>query len=1102
MPLHIHHGPHLQALTDSLGSILASPPDDPFALEVVSVPTAGVRDWLLQQLSLRLGVVANIEFAFPGRFNAAILGEPLQSSSPWDLDRLTWVVLDVLERGLVDVPGADLRDPYPIARHIADLFDRYATNRPQMLQQWASGLDGDGTIDDLERIATLPAEHAWQPRLWRAVRELIGTPSRAELLDVALAALRSGAAEPALPQRVAMFGTSAVTTAQLQLLDALAAVRDVDLFVVHPSNVSWVASSRRLAGRLQPRGTFDVASGARHPLLRSWARPAFETAVLIGGLDASVESGEHPAVAQPTSVLHHLQAAIVTDAVPARAATTDEHAADRSVQIHACHGITRQLEVLCDSLGHAFVDDHTLRPQDVVILCPQLDRVAPLIESVFRRSTLPLPVRVSDLSLGQGNPIAQALSAVLMTASGRCTGPDLLALCSLAPVRRAFGLDDDDIERIDGWIDDLRITWGLGAGQRGVWVPDHIIDGTWTAALDRLLLGAAMAAPTPRVAAADLVPYDDMDASATATAGRLSELVARLERARLFVSTRHPIEDWVVLLTQLVESFCDVSPADAWQVTEVLQLLDEVADHAVVAGQSNPAPLGIADVRAVLAGVLADERGRLQLRSGAITATAMVPVRNVPYRVVCIVGLDEGTLRSAGIDGDDIVASRPCVGERDERVEGRHLLLDAVLAAGDRLIITCDGNDITTNRELPLPVLVSELVDVVRVTAGHDVVVRHPRQAFDERNFMAGSGGAGPGFDASMLAAATVRRTAAPASGLWPLLDQQIPVAVTIDQLVESCVRPARTYVRQRLDLRLPRRVEDGSTDIPLMAEALDQWKLAMDLIAMARVNATEIDEATWRDALRRSGQLPPGQLAAAAIDDIDDIVDQLFGTVIDLRDRLAAAVTVPVESVVEVPSAPGATMVLLDRVPDVFERQVLLVSHSHLNARSRMRVALSLAALVVAQPQEAWSGLIVMRPRKTGKPVARLLQPRSDGDPVAAARRFLSVAADLHVRALLEPLPLLEKTGEDLHETGNVEDDDFGRDLNDDASRFVWGDFTVDDLLAVPLREDGELPGVVDAARRGVASGLPGRGGRAVAFADHVWGAYEAFVDETDGAG
>src|SRR6202020_2976548 len=103
---------------------------------------------------------------------------------------------------------------------------------------------------------------------------------------------------------------------------------------------------------------------------------------------------------------------------------------------------------------------------------------------------------------------------------------------------------------------------------------------------------------------------------------------------------------------------------------------------------------------------------RANFRTGHLTVCTLMPMRSVPHRVVCLLGLDDGAFpRRTARDGDDLLLSEPRVGDRDHRSEDRQLLLDALLAAQEALIITYSGSDELTNAPLPSAVPVGELFD-------------------------------------------------------------------------------------------------------------------------------------------------------------------------------------------------------------------------------------------------------------------------------------------------------------------------------------------------------------------------------------------------------
>ena len=307
------------------------------------------------------------------------------------------------------------------------------------------------------------------------------------------------------------------------------------------------------------------------------------------------------------------------------------------------------------------------------------------------------------------------VSQLLELAEQRLTASQVLDLVDRAPVRRRFGLDDEDITRLQDWIaagrrplgPRCRRTAPRTSSRRSTTAPGE-------AGLDRLLLGVTMTEDGQRLFA-DVLPLDDVDSRSIDLAGRFAELVARIAQARRVAERarsrwprgrrRSPTPPTRVAAT---------SPRDGWQRAELARVLDEMVAEA---GDRRAAELAPAEMRAFMAERLAGRPTRANFRTGHLTVCTLLPMRSVPHRVVCLLGLDDGAFpRKAPRDGDDLMLADPLVGERDPRSEDRQLLLDALMAATERLIITYTGNDERTNAPRPPAVPVGELLDAIDAT--------------------------------------------------------------------------------------------------------------------------------------------------------------------------------------------------------------------------------------------------------------------------------------------------------------------------------------------------------------------------------------------------
>jgi exodeoxyribonuclease V gamma subunit len=1051
--LHVWRSERADGLLQPLAHLLADPPADPFAPEMVAVPTAGIERWLTQELSLRLGtlaagrtdgVCANVDFPFPGSVIARALeaaGDLPQDSDVWRPERLVWPLLSLAAaqpdadwwgpaRSHLDSPDDGRR--YTAARRIADLLDRYAVHRPEMVRAWAGG---DDLGPDLEAI---PPAHAWQPRLWRELRRHLATPSTAERLGDAASRLAAGEVTLDLPGRLSVFGLTALPSSFLQVLTAVAAQRDVHLFLLHPSPELW-ERVEGLASRQQlvrgPRDDDPTSDLAEHPLLRSWGRDAREMQTVFAALGAP--SARHQAPGEPArgSLLARLQADIRADRSPAGPPVGDEPDRrpalapdDRSIQVHASHGRMRQVQVLRDAILHLLARHEDLEPRDIIVMCPDVETFAPFIDAVFGAQVAAsdhdgspaLRVRIADRSLRQTNPVLKVVAEVLDLADARLTGPEVFDLLSRGPVRRRFRFDDADLERIETWIPDLGIRWGLDADDRSRFDLGGVDANTWRFGLQRLLTGVAMADQDLRLIA-DTVPYDDVEGNDVELAGRFAECVDRLTAVLTELRAPRPLAAWRDVLVRATDRLTDTSDADAWQQQQLRRLLDDLVEQAAHAPE--PTELSLAEVRVLLGDHLRGRPTRASHRTGDLTVSTLVPMRAVPHRVVCLLGMDDGSFpRRTVPDGDDLVDLVPFVGDRDARTEDRQLLLDALLAATDHLVVTYSARDERTNEPLPPAVPIGELLDVIDATvrpadpratrARASIVVPHPLQAFDPRNFRDDDLGVdGPwSFDEVALSGALAHakglsEPSAFLSAPLPPRAEDLEV-IELSQLVRFFEHPVRTFLAERLGVWLSTDADGPQDGIPIDLTGLPRWQIGDRLLTALREGRTR-DE--WERVERVRGTLPPDPLATAILDEVCPIAEDILAAADDLIGDAPTSST-DLDLVL-----PGGRR-LIGTVGQLSGDTIGLVSYSSIKAKTRLAAYVRLVALTAAQPEVPWRAVLVCRLSRTKKNVEYcVLGPLAD-DPdgrAKAADAALARLLDLFDRGMRAPAPLYGETSE-----------------------------------------------------------------------------------------
>ena len=321
--LHIHRAERADRLADALAALCAEPLDDPFAAEVVAVPTRGMERWLTQRMSTVLGassgradgICADVQFPFPNVLIADAVArasgiDPLRD--PWLPERATWPLLEVVEQW-IDEPWLqslatylgrdDCRDDpvrharrLSVVRHLARLFDRYALHRPEMLDAWAAGRDTDSVGGPLARQAV------WQAELWRRLRARIAVPGPAERRLRACERLADDRELAELPDRFSLFGLTRLPAGHLQVLRALARAARRAPVPAAPVAALW----EKVAGRPAPgepviRRADDPTAGlAANRLLASWGRDSREMQLVLAAAGTEATTHRHtPRHARP-----------------------------------------------------------------------------------------------------------------------------------------------------------------------------------------------------------------------------------------------------------------------------------------------------------------------------------------------------------------------------------------------------------------------------------------------------------------------------------------------------------------------------------------------------------------------------------------------------------------------------------------------------------------------------------------------------------------------------------------------------------------------------------------------------------------------------------
>ncbi|UFH49850.1 exodeoxyribonuclease V subunit gamma [Pseudomonas sp. KNUC1026] len=920
------HGNQPEDLRSLILGVIQRYPLEPLENETILVQSNGIAQWLKMALAQDpddeqgggCGIAAALDVQLPGTFiwrlyRAALGKDNIPAESLLDKAPLTWRFMRLLP-ALMNEPhfaplarflrdDNDLRKRYQLSERLADLFDQYQVYRADWLEDWAQGRHQ--LRDHKGHAKPLAEQHRWQAELWRHLLADVGesgmAQSRAGVHQRYLQHMANATEAPhGLPRRVIVFGISSLPAQVLDALAELARFCQVLLCVHNPCRHHWadiVADKDLLrhAFKRQQRkaGTpqvLDPATLHQHaqPLLAAWGKQGRDYIHLLEQYDdpqsyrEQFNDGRIDLFSEVSSntLLGQLQDDIL-DLRPLR--ETQEYwpavdpQADHSLRFHAAHSAQREVEILHDQLLAQFSEDPTLNPRDVIVMVPQIDTYAPHIRAVFgqleHRDPRYIPFTLADQSQRGRTPLLIALEHLLNLPESRFAVSEVLDLLDVPALRNRFGIHEADLPTLRRWIEGAGIRWGLDATQRAsLGLPEGMEQNSWRFGLRRMLLGYAVGNGE---AFEEIEPFDEIGGLDAALIGPLAALLDALDSAHQALSQPGTPEQWGERLQTLLRRFFSASDEQSeYLLVQLEALRDQWLETCESVGLVEALPLAV--VRdAWLAGVDQGNLGQHFL-GGSVNFCTLMPMRAIPFRRVCLLGMNDGDFPRAQPPLDfDLMGSDYRPGDRSRREDDRYLLLEALLSAQERLYISWVGRSIRDNSERPASVLIGQLRDHLaagwRLADGgdllHALTTEHPLQPFSLQYFQANS----PLASYAREWEALYQHHPAPmAEAPLPMLPLQEPLDPTL--LQDFLRQPVRHFFRQRLKVYFEAVEPPVPEAEPFSLDGLERYTLSEALLAQAIAHPQELAaEHLSRAAVRLQGQgaLPMagfGEMAQATL--------------------------------------------------------------------------------------------------------------------------------------------------------------------------------------------------------------------------------------------
>ena len=965
--------------TESLAYLISEiidrhPLKDLFAEDLILIQSQGMGTWLQQELSSHAGISALVQCQMPASFiwKLAEALMPEDKHVPvFEKNNARWEIFKRLPEKLDD-PKYHLLKAYLIAQKvhlheeqkdhsqkqnhehaiaqqktlfelstvIADVFDAYQNYRPDWIDAWESGQ----SIVDSDQAGLKELEQ-WQSDLWCSLYPEIALEERrhrSSLFTKLIGLLRSPSDEikSKLPERLFIFGLSALPPQWLPVMSALSRHIDIHFLAHNPCQYYWgdvltPTQQLRLEKALVDKGvSLETAADTfleGNPLLASWGKLGRDYLSLLTDspdikesqvslYDEGVGEGlDEDSISSALQCIQH-------DILKLQTTHYALYQVDDSLRFASCHSHLREVEALHDYLFNLLNQHPEIKAKDIIVMMPDVQDFAALIEAVFSRPAYDrhgqaqyLPYGISDQLLSMDQPLLDTLSGLLSLASSRITGTDLLDWLEMPAIRSRFSISELEMEDIKEWIKHLNIRWGLSESHRDtlLQVKGSGEGNTWLSAARRLLAGYIFGKDEIyKHSGEELLAFPQRSPEKQILAGKLMRFLDTIEASIHLQSKQFKLEEWLGELSSFWQRWLDFELVSA----DIQALLNsfETEIYKERAQTGFDIPVSFSVIASVLKAQFENQRVSQRFLAGRINFCTLMPMRSIPFKAVCMLGLNEGTYpRPVQGQSFDLLTLTPSrTGDRSRREDDRYLFLEALCSARSHLYISYCGRDIQDNSERYPSILVTELQNYCLEnftlegrafeqdeTILDHCVVEHHLQPFhksyyymDELNKEASP----QQLESNQTFATEWLPLINPSIGmkednskahqssenegqtdLFNVSQNTDKVQIDFDRLLEFVSHPLRYYYRTALQVNLHGVDEEMMTSEPFSIQGLAAYDLKKDLVQNWFEDQSQLENSSaLMKRWQLSGKLPRVPLDSYYMDNIQASLKPMYGYV------------------------------------------------------------------------------------------------------------------------------------------------------------------------------------------------------------------------------
>lgn len=827
-------------------------PDQPWRSDLILIQNSGMKRWLSFQACQNDGVLTDTQYNYPASF----VWEVSRRVTAYELDDiilskkhvLIFSIFDWLTNPQLIERQSDIKQylnsfesetekrnaTWVLAKSTASLFDEYEIYRPELILEKCTG------------------KTDWMSQLWNDLCHEKDHHYRHQITIDALSRLATHNIEiqPLPYSNIHIFAIPTLPKPTINLLVLLSWYCNVNWYHFLPTHNELLQTDS-----IQNELTTYLSKEGRDMLV-SIQQSEEQFDIKSDKINLDYEP-------QNRTLLTHLQHAIIKDK-PNYTDLTGKP--DRSVQVHATHHNYRQAEIVRDELLRLLNTEKDLKPSDILIMVSDLNQFAPVIQSVFDSSKtetgVEIPYSLSDQSLISVDAGIQSFLMLVQLLNSRITATELSDLMQNDFIAAWLEMEPEEVTLAETWIRESHIRWGLYADHKADFGLTPNAKHTLEYGFKQWFNGLTVEPKAEPLFDDITTNFDLFKFEHWTLFGKLSLLFKTIDGLNTIKKQALPIHELLKQLMQLLTSFGFFEPiykqSEKQLDSSLFIELQRLSSHLFEITYSSSIEWDI--FTDFCESFFSDSSVGSGFMNGGVTVSAMIPMRTIPFKVIIMMGMDDGSFpKKQKRPGFDWILKSPQSGDKSRLEDDNYLFLQTILSAKQTLILTYNGLTNKDNQKIePSSLVLLLLEEIKKMThtqpdkfiTWHDL---HGHNLHYFENFENGT------FSKLAERMANRHRKVKEPQDYYKQIQSSLVQAdeqnrfLELSELINFFKDPGNYYIKQVLGTYISDRDESFEDEEPFKADALFNYEIKKLLME------EELDQGDERTISSRHGSWPIG---------------------------------------------------------------------------------------------------------------------------------------------------------------------------------------------------------------------------------------------------